>query len=216
MRHAPITKAILAAATLAMATAPGAATVVLEANPNDVMATAQDLDGHFGLEPNSNIINSTTVPHATVDSWNTYENQFDYYRFTVTGLSTGYFDIDFANNNVIAGFDSFLRLFDVNGNSLASNDNSASDPGSPSNFGGSSFDANLTYDFTQAGTYFLRVGGCCEQAFNGGYELHVSLANSVVSGVPEPSTWATMLLGFGAIGVGLRRRRKSVRHLKIA
>jgi hypothetical protein len=29
-------------------------------------------------------------------------------------------------------------------------------------------------------------------------------------GVPEPSTWAMMLAGFGAIGVALRRRRKSL------
>ncbi|MFS0772108.1 PEPxxWA-CTERM sorting domain-containing protein [Sphingomonas sp. 1P08PE] len=31
-----------------------------------------------------------------------------------------------------------------------------------------------------------------------------------VAAVPEPSTWAMMLLGFGAVGVALRRRRMSV------
>jgi hypothetical protein len=31
---------------------------------------------------------------------------------------------------------------------------------------------------------------------------------SVAVGVPEPSTWAMMLLGFGAIGLAARRRRK--------
>jgi hypothetical protein len=30
-----------------------------------------------------------------------------------------------------------------------------------------------------------------------------------VNGVPEPATWAMMLLGFGAIGVAVRRRRKT-------
>jgi len=29
-----------------------------------------------------------------------------------------------------------------------------------------------------------------------------------VSAVPEPGTWAMMLVGFGAIGVGMRRRRR--------
>jgi hypothetical protein len=29
-----------------------------------------------------------------------------------------------------------------------------------------------------------------------------------VGGVPEPATWAMMLLGFGGIGVAMRRRRK--------
>ena len=31
-----------------------------------------------------------------------------------------------------------------------------------------------------------------------------------VRGVPEQSTWAMMLIGFGAIGVALRRRRKAI------
>jgi hypothetical protein len=29
----------------------------------------------------------------------------------------------------------------------------------------------------------------------------------IVASVPEPSTWATMLLGFAGIGIALRRRR---------
>jgi hypothetical protein len=31
-----------------------------------------------------------------------------------------------------------------------------------------------------------------------------------VPAVPEPSTWGLMLLGFGAIGVSMRRKRKLV------
>jgi hypothetical protein len=34
-----------------------------------------------------------------------------------------------------------------------------------------------------------------------------------MSAVPEPATWAAMLLGFGAIGAGLRRSR---RHAALA
>ena len=34
--------------------------------------------------------------------------------------------------------------------------------------------------------------------------------------VPEPSTWAMMILGFGAIGFGMRRARKPVRLLQAA
>jgi hypothetical protein len=32
-----------------------------------------------------------------------------------------------------------------------------------------------------------------------------------VSGVPEPSTWALFILGFGAIGLMMRGRRQAVR-----
>lgn len=37
------------------------------------------------------------------------------------------------------------------------------------------------------------------------------LGQSVFNPVPEPSTWAMLLAGFGAIGVALRRRRKAYR-----
>jgi hypothetical protein len=31
---------------------------------------------------------------------------------------------------------------------------------------------------------------------------------NVTTAVPEPATWAMMLMGFGAIGFGLRRRKQ--------
>lgn len=46
---------------------------------------------------------------------------------------------------------------------------------------------------------------------SGGYSLwlrgNVSSVTSVTAGVPEPSTWALMILGFGSAGALLRRRR---------
>lgn len=41
------------------------------------------------------------------------------------------------------------------------------------------------------------------------YDL-VSLAIPVNTGVPEPATWAMMLMGFGAVGYTMRRRRKTI------
>ena len=38
----------------------------------------------------------------------------------------------------------------------------------------------------------------------------VRLDVNVGSPVPEPGTWAMMLLGFGAVGAGMRRRRRAV------
>lgn len=37
-----------------------------------------------------------------------------------------------------------------------------------------------------------------------------------VPAVPEPTTWAMMLLGFGGMGVALRRRRKTVARAQLA
>ncbi len=37
----------------------------------------------------------------------------------------------------------------------------------------------------------------------------VSMQQATPLGVPEPSTWAIMVVGIGAVGLGLRRRRPS-------
>ena len=48
------------------------------------------------------------------------------------------------------------------------------------------------------------------------YDL-VSLAIPLNTAVPEPATWALMLLGFGGIGVAMRRgRRRSSTLMQVA
>jgi hypothetical protein len=64
-----------------------------------------------------------------------------------------------------------------------------------------------------AGTYTLNIQGrpgTQSGSFGG------SLAFSAANAVPEPGTWAMMLLGFGAMGVSLRRRRKPNQIMQIA
>jgi hypothetical protein len=41
------------------------------------------------------------------------------------------------------------------------------------------------------------------------------VSQPVVGAIPEPTTWAMMLLGFGAIGFGMRRRKKDGVRLRL-
>ena len=67
---------------------------------------------------------------------------------------------------------------------------------------------------------FFTVGAGSTLAFSaigtndslGGYLDNIRL----VSSVPEPSTWGMMLVGFGAIGFAMRRRRSARRGLQFA
>lgn len=47
--------------------------------------------------------------------------------------------------------------------------------------------------------------------FGGNYILVTGTADGVPDAVPEPATWALLILGFGAIGATLRRRQQTAR-----
>ena len=49
-----------------------------------------------------------------------------------------------------------------------------------------------------------------------GGTTRVNFAASVSGAVPEPATWAMMLVGFGGMGVAMRRSRKAKGILQIA
>ena len=59
--------------------------------------------------------------------------------------------------------------------------------------------------FLAAGDHTIYVNGSLGDSQNGSYVGNIN----VTSPVPEPATWAMMLLGFGAIGLMMRRRRRS-------
>lgn len=57
------------------------------------------------------------------------------------------------------------------------------------------------------GTYQLTVGGTAPgRRGNGSYAGTISFAAGA-GAVPEPATWALMIMGFGAIGFAMRRQR---------
>lgn len=50
----------------------------------------------------------------------------------------------------------------------------------------------------------------------GGASFAGTVSVSPVSPIPEPSTWALMLLGFGVVGYSLRRRRQRAKVTKVS
>jgi hypothetical protein len=62
-------------------------------------------------------------------------------------------------------------------------------------------DWGLANIFLPAGTYTFHIQGT--RGTNSSYQGGVAFA-----AVPEPATWAMMLMGFGAIGFAMRRRRR--------
>lgn len=74
-------------------------------------------------------------------------------------------------------------------------------------FSGDGFGDSDTFLFAQS----LALGGT-DQITGGWYneDTQISAGGSVTSGVPEPATWAMMLIGFGALGIAMRRKPKQV------
>lgn len=88
-------------------------------------------------------------------------------------------------------------------------------PGSYGNYfttGGSFLDGSGTRFFTAAGNdirFFFQdsVGRYRVNSFSPGSSSFVTATSSpvVAAGVPEPATWAMLILGFGLVGASLRR-----------
>jgi len=94
-----------------------------------------------------------------------------------------------------------VEFLDTGGNVIASF--TGSDIFNPAN--GSQTDPNLNpvvrFDITGADVSNLK--SLRFKSTSNAFETD----NFVINAVPEPATWALMLLGFGAIGFGMRRRR---------
>ncbi|UUR07682.1 PEPxxWA-CTERM sorting domain-containing protein [Sphingomonas glaciei] len=85
---------------------------------------------------------------------------------------------------------------------------------------GSTTGASETLDFASDGTLWGQNNGTFNvinsstfasipdgASAGGNFAFGMAIAPSISAAVPEPSTWAMMLIGFGAIGASMRRRR---------
>lgn len=81
------------------------------------------------------------------------------------------------------------------------------------------FSPNFTYDILSGTGRFLGATGTFLGTGTIDARTRPSLLNLQFNGsvnapaVPEPSTWAMMLLGFGGIGVAMRRKRRATQSL---
>ncbi len=165
---------------------------VLEIEPNDTIATAQDLEQEFwqaSLEPT--IEQSTEFPHVTVvNGWG--DTTRDYYGFEVeVADSLGIFDIDIDWDEILSPvgeplsadapalpMDADLRLFDELGNLLANSLDAGGDPGSPL-----LTDPMIQFTFPDPGRYYIEVTrtllpfNFLPPQVGDNYTLHVSIEN---------------------------------------
>ncbi len=101
----------------------------------------------------------TTTPNNTSASISP-DTDVDMLSFTVTAGQIVDFDIDTSLNGG-SGLNSYLRLFNAQGEELASNNNAAA--GGEDVIG---IDAYLRYTFTAAGTYYVAVSNAANNSYN--------------------------------------------------
>lgn len=190
---------------------------VAEVESNDTLATAQNIDGSFSYDADSNITDSTLIPHATITG--TGDGTFDYYSFTVAEPGfRGIFDIDFTFPFGSFGtFDPMLFLYAADGTLLAQNDNiPLVDPVDAGSMTRS--DPYIDHTFASAGTYIIGVaetgsigapGGIIGDAPDVG---DFYILNASVTGVPEPTTIALFGAGCASLIAYRRRKRQSVQE----
>ena len=103
-------------------------------------------------------------------------------------------------NGLLTGLGSSIRLNNV-----------AQDPGDRFATGAEIVADPLTAGVTSFGYgYTTTVTGGRTLFYNDSGNAFMAAENFMVA-VPEPSTWALLILGFGAVGLGMRRQRMQVR-----
>lgn len=155
--------------------------------------------GNFANEPSPNtIMFFLDSNNAILDVTNGFNTGFSFFYTSSTAASVNVYDGLGGTGNILATLNLTAQF---------TNGCSGDPSGTFCNFTavGASF-AGTAYSINFAGT-----------ANRTGYDnITFGAATPGTGAVPEPSTWAMMLVGFGGIGYSMRRRRKLVATAQIS
>ena len=119
------------------------------------IATIVNDDIASSLDPGNTLTTATRLGNGGEDPSTPISEQIDsgtdvdLYYFIVQAGTTAVFTIDSGGS----GLDSYLRLFDHSGNELAANDD------------WNGLDSQITYTFTETGTYYIGVSGLSNTSY---------------------------------------------------
>lgn len=196
---------LASAAMLSSFATPAFAQLTFEGVPNTIYGAPIARDG-FSIgnvasdEQHFHEIDSTAFPGFVVSNGTgVLYNDRDTQIFIESLISGGTFALGaFDASATLGGGDAGATNLFIQGfllGNLVNSGNFTINGGSFTNFAGlaGTFD-RLTFDATNGG---------------GGFQLDNVNLRAVQGAVPEPATWAMMLLGFGAVGYSMRRSRRA-------
>jgi hypothetical protein len=208
-------------ASLLAFAAPASATVTVGSNSYDVgQSFTIDFDGYGGETPAvingltsditftiAAISGSTYTLNYLID--NTSTSPITASRVSVFGFNT---DPNYTSASVTGVFDTVSsgNVPNIGSVELCATDVNCAGGGSGgvwTNTAASDSDGVLTLNFASAGDITLDNFFVRYQSIDGAGAV-TSAVGRPTDALPEPSTWAMMLFGFGAIGVAMRRSRR--------
>ena len=148
-------------------------------------------DGNFANEPSPNtIMFFTAANNAILNVTSGFTDGFSFFYSSSTAATINVYDGLNGTGNILASLNLTAQGFN----------NCTGDPNG-------SFCNWTPIGVSFGGTaYSINFGGTANQT--GFDNITFGSATPGTGAVPEPSTWAMMLLGFGAVGAAMRRRRK--------
>lgn len=204
-------KLFAAAAALALASGANAAIVIGSVTPGtdpySGPAPTYDFDtpATTPVTIGGGVITTGTTPGSFAQPFGSTGN---YYSVGPSTSSPGTIDLsaftDIASISILWGsVDTYntLEFIDALGNPLATF--VGNDIFNPANGDQTDPNTNPVVTFLLSGTDMSDVAGLRLSSSQNAFEVD----NLAINAVPEPGTWAMMLLGFGAIGFAIRRRR---------